>query len=56
MARDGIDMERAMLRIKAQKPDSYFVDNCTYTLVNDAGQNDFIEKCEKFFKEILENG
>ena len=56
MARDGIDMERAMLRIKAQKPDSYFKDNCTYTLVNDADQNDFRVKCEKFFKEILENG
>lgn len=56
MARDGIDMERAMLRIKAQKPDSYFTDNCTYTLVNDAGQDDFRVKCEKFFKEILENG
>lgn len=56
MSRDGIDMQQAMLRIDAQKPDSYFIRNCTHTLVNDADEDTFREKCRLFFKEILNNG
>jgi dephospho-CoA kinase len=33
--REGISMEYALLRINAQKPDSFFEENCDYTLVND---------------------
>ena len=35
MRREGIDREYAISRIRAQKPDSYFTENCTYTLCND---------------------
>lgn len=56
MQRDGISREYAMLRIQAQRPDSYFEERCDYILRNDAGPEEFAEECRKLFKEILTNG
>ena len=35
MAREGISEDYAWARVKAQKPDEYFSQNCDYTLYND---------------------
>ena len=52
--RDNISMKRANLRISAQKPDSFFEENCDYILVNDCENiKDFSEKCKVFFNELL---
>ncbi len=56
MARDGIDRDRALLRIKAQRGDQYFIEGCGFVLNNDGSAAEFREKCDKLFKEILENG
>lgn len=56
MQRDGISREYAMLRIQAQRPDSYFEERCDYILRNDAGPAEFAEECRKLFKEILTYG
>lgn len=56
MRRDGISREYAMLRIQAQRPDSYFEERCDYILRNDAGPAEFAAECRKLFKEILTNG
>lgn len=56
MQRDGISREYAMLRIQAQRPDSYFEERCDYILRNDAGPEEFTEECRKLFKEILTYG
>ncbi len=54
MARDGLSEEYAKLRINAQKPDSYFYDNCDYVLISDSDTvEQFEEKCVIFFKQIL---
>lgn len=55
-ARDGIDMEAALLRIDAQRPDEYFIQNCTHILYNNADADEFKEKCRILFKEIMDNG
>lgn len=54
MAREGIDREYAMLRIRAQKPDAFFEQNCTVCIRNDGTKAQFADKCKKIFTDILE--
>ncbi len=54
MERDGISEEYARLRIGAQKPDSFFYDNCDHVLISDCDTvEEFEEKCRTFFKRML---
>lgn len=54
MAREGISEDYAWARVKAQKPDAYFIENCDYTLYNDCSSSEeFSQKAEEFLKEIL---
>ena len=43
-ARDGISREQAILRIRAQKPESYFREKCDFILENFDSQEDFYKK------------
>lgn len=52
LARDGISYEHAQLRIRAQKPESYFRENCDHVLENNGTEADFHEKCLAFFREF----
>ena len=52
MARDGISEEAAMRRIAAQKKQSYFTENCRYTLENNGTAAEFYDKCLTFFKGL----
>lgn len=55
MERDGLSEANAKLRIAAQKPDSFFYENCDYVLVSDCETvMQFEEKCVEFFTRILE--
>lgn len=54
MARDGISEEYAMLRIRAQKPKSYFEENCDICIENDGAPEEFRQTCLKIFGDILE--
>ena len=51
LARDGISYEHAALRIRAQKPESYFRENCDYILENTGSREDFLRKCLAFFRQ-----
>lgn len=52
MAREGIDYDYAMLRIKAQKNDIYFIEENTYSLINDCEtKTEFENNCREFFTE-----
>ncbi len=52
MAREGIDYEYAMKRIKAQKNDIYFIEENTYSLINDYDTKaEFENNCREFFAE-----
>ena len=54
MARDRITRQQAELRINAQKPDSFFEENCDYMLESIYEESEEFEKsCRKFFKNIL---
>ena len=54
MAREGISQDYAWARVRAQRPDEYFSQNCDYTLVNDCpSAEEFSRKVEEFLKEIL---
>ncbi|MBR5021697.1 MAG: threonylcarbamoyl-AMP synthase [Oscillospiraceae bacterium] len=50
--RDNITTEQAMLRINAQKPESWFRENCDYILENNGAAIDFQEKCLAFFDKL----
>ena len=52
MARDSIDREYALSRIRAQRPQEEFSALCDHTLVNDGAQEDFQAKCLTFFKKL----
>ena len=52
MAREGITEEYALSRIDAQKDDSFFQENCTYTLENNGTQKEFEMKCREFFGDL----
>ena len=56
MARDSVSREYALMRIDAQKPDSYFIENCEHVLYNNAGAEEFKLECTRLFKEVLNNG
>ena len=54
MARDSITEEYALMRIRAQQPESYFNENCTYVIRNDSSREVYRQKCDELFKSILE--
>ena len=52
MARDGIDHEYALMRIRAQKSDEWFRENCDFVLCNDfPTAEEFRSYCRGFFTE-----
>lgn len=54
MAREGISEAYAWARVKAQKPDGYFSQNCDHTLINDCHTAaEFSKKAGNFLKEVL---
>ena len=56
MRRDGISREVAEARIDAQKPDTYYRENCSHILFNNADADRFSADCRALFKEILNHG
>lgn len=55
MHRDNIDRERAIMRVEAQKPDEYYITNCSSVLFNDCrSENEFSNKCADFFGRLKE--
>lgn len=54
MAREGISEDYAWARVRAQKPDGYFIQNCGHTLVNDCSSTEeFSQKAREFLRKIL---
>ena len=53
MARDGLGREAAERRVQAQRPDSYYRDNCTHILWNNTDRERFAAQSRQLFKEIL---
>ena len=52
LERDGISYAHAALRIRAQKPESYFREKCDHVLENNGTQEEFQEKCLAFFSQF----
>ncbi len=55
MAREGITREYALLRIRAQRPDDYYIQHCDHIIVNDGGIDDYRRRCDELFSELLED-
>jgi tRNA threonylcarbamoyl adenosine modification protein (Sua5/YciO/YrdC/YwlC family)/dephospho-CoA kinase len=55
VAREGITEEYARLRIRAQRPDSYFEEHCTYTIRNDGSKEDFRRRCGELISKLMED-
>ena len=53
MQRDGISREYAQNRINAQKSESWFREQCRYTLYNDGTREEFQRKCAEFLDGLL---
>ena len=53
MQRDGITREYAQNRINAQKSESWFREQCGYTLYNDGTREEFQRKCAEFLDGLL---
>ncbi|NCB74688.1 MAG: threonylcarbamoyl-AMP synthase [Clostridia bacterium] len=53
MQRESISREYAELRISAQKPNSFFEENCDYVVSNDSSQESFKAKCKNVFEDII---
>lgn len=53
MARDGISREYAQSRIRAQKSEGWFREQCAHTLYNEGTREEFEEQCRAFLDEIL---
>ena len=56
MARDGISRDYALLRIRAQRPDSYFREHCSVILENNEEEASFISNINKVLEERLHHG
>ena len=53
MVRDDLTEEQALERIRAQKNDAYYRENCTYTVLNDGTVEQLSEKINQIMKEVL---
>lgn len=54
MVREGISRDYAWARVKAQRPDGYFIRSCDHTLVNSCPTaEEFSRKAGAFLKEVL---
>ena len=53
IARDNISRERAEARIKAQNPDSFYVDASNHIINNDGDREDFFRKAELLLKDWM---
>jgi len=54
MERDGVSEEYARMRVAAQKPASFFIENCDCVLESNAPTSDeFRQRCRAFFTEML---
>lgn len=54
MAREGISETYAWARVKAQRPDEYFIRSCDHTLINDLpAAEEFAQRAREFLKEVL---
>ena len=54
MSRDSISREQAEMRVNAQKPDSFYEENCDYMLVGGYDTSaEFEKECKEFFAELL---
>ena len=56
MARDGISREKAELRIRAQRSNAWFEENCDFTVANDGDIELFIRTLNEYLEEQLEHG
>lgn len=56
MKRDNISREYAQMRVAAQKPNSYFEQNCDFTIENNSGETEFINSFNRLIQEVLKNG
>jgi len=55
MDRDGLTKDQAGTRINAQKPESFYIENCDYILENIYDTQDLFEnKCKEFFSTLIE--
>ncbi len=54
VAREGITADYARLRIRAQRPESYFRRNCTHIIENNGTREAYRAQCEALFETILE--
>jgi len=57
MKRDNITKEQAEMRINAQKPDSFYQENCDFILEGNSNTpEEFEKKCIMFFEELIRGG
>lgn len=55
MAREGISESYAWSRVRAQKPDEYFVQRCAHVFVNDcASREEFADQVRGKLKELMQ--
>lgn len=53
--RDGLDVDSAMLRINAGKPDDFYLNNAEFTIYNNTNEEEFEKEFEKTLCYIKEN-
>ena len=56
MAREGISRDYALLRIRSQRPDSYFREKCTVTLENNGDEASYLSHINTILEERLQHG
>lgn len=54
MVREGVSREYALSRIRAQKDEEFFRDNCDYVLGNSGTLEEFQDICRRFLRDILD--
>lgn len=53
IAREGVTRDYAEARIDAQKPNEWFVQNCSHVLDNGGTLADFQRRCHQLIQEVL---
>ena len=56
MVRDSISEDAALMRVNAQKPDEFYIENSHHVIMNDAGTDELYKSFDELFAQVIKGG
>ena len=56
MLRDGISRDAALMRVNAQKPDEFYIENSHHVIMNVSGADELYKSFDELFTKVIKGG